>query len=104
MTREAAGVGSGAGRSDGVVTPDYLELIGGGRDRGEVRLTEYFLGQFPLLDDGTLLPQDWIEALRLARRVPFSGRSRGALDCLIRAVSNRLGLTVKTEDQGMPPA
>ena len=85
------------------MTPVRLELVGGGRDKDEVRLTEYTLDQFPLFDEGVVLPDDWQVALQMAKRVPFSGRPRGALDCLIRAVSRRLSLVVVTDDLGMPP-
>lgn len=102
--RAAAEAWLRANPEDGVLTPIRLELLGGARDRDEVRLAEYFLALFPLFDGGVVLPEDWAEALRLARRVPFSGRPRGALDCLIRAVSRRLRLTVLTADGGMPPA
>lgn len=87
---------------DGVVTPVRLELLGGARDKDEVKLTEYFLGQFPLFDGGVVLPEDWTQAERLAKRVRVGGRSRGAMDCLIRAICNRLGLQLRTDDTGIP--
>jgi predicted nucleic acid-binding protein len=88
---------------DGVLTPIRLELVGGGLDRDAVRLTDYFLDLFPLLDGGDVRREDWDAASRLARRVPFAPRPRGAVDCLIRAICQRLGLQLETLDTGLPP-
>ena len=89
--------------TDGVLTPIRLELVGGGLHRDQVKLTDYFLDLFPLFDDGDVRREDWDAALRLARRVPFEPRPRGAVDCLIRAICQRLGLQLKTLDTGVPP-
>ena len=89
---------------DGIVTPVRLEFLGGALSRDGVELPDYFLGRFPLFDGGVVLPQDWDAALRLARRVPRAPAPRGALDCLIRAVCDRLGLELRSDDGAMPPA
>ncbi len=88
---------------DGVLTPIRLELVGGSLDRDAVRLTDYFLDLFPLFDDGDVRREDWDAAARLARRVPFEPRPRGAMDCLIRAICQRLRLDLETQDTGVPP-
>lgn len=88
---------------DGGLTPIRLELVGGSLDRDAVRLTDYFLDLFPLFDDGDVRREDWDAAARLARRVPFEPRPRGAMDCLIRAICQRLRLDLETQDTGVPP-
>ncbi len=88
---------------DGVLTPIRLELTGGGLDRAAVQLTDYFLDLFPLFDGGDVRREDWDTASRLARRVPFEPRPRGAVDCLIRAICQRLRLDLETQDTGVPP-
>jgi len=100
--RDAAAAWLARDQGDGLVMPVRLELLGGARDKDEVRLTEYFLDLFPLFDGGTVLPEDWAEAVRLAKRVPHNDRPRGAMDCIIRAICNRLGLDLQTADAGMP--
>ena len=89
---------------DGVLTPIRLELIGGGLDRAGVELTVFFLDLFLVFDGGEVRREDWDAALRLARRVPFEPRPRGAVDCLIRAICQRLDLELKTFDTGVPPS
>ena len=42
---------------DGLVTPVRLEFIAGTKDREEQRLGDLFLGEFPLFDDGRILPE-----------------------------------------------
>ena len=87
---------------DGILTSIRLELLGGTRDQTETHLTTIFLDAFSLFDGGHVLAVDWSEAERLAKRVPASGRSRGAVDCLIRAICQRLHLEIDTDDRGMP--
>jgi predicted nucleic acid-binding protein len=45
-----------------------------------------------------VLNEDWIEAERSARRVREKGRSRGAIDCLIRAICKRVNADLYTHD------
>ena len=87
---------------DGVLTPIRLELVGGGLDRDAVQLTDYFLDLFPLFDGGDVRREDWNTASRLARRVPFEPRPRGAVDCLTRAICQRLRLDLESLDTGLP--
>lgn len=86
---------------DGVVTPVRLEFLGGTRSRDELRIAEYFLGLFDLLDGGRVLVEDWQVAERYAKRVPFEPRPRGAIDCLILAICVRLNASLFTFDSGM---
>lgn len=85
-----------------LVTPARLEFLGGTRDRDELAWADAFLGEFELLDAGDVIPQDWAEAERLARRVRHGGRSRGALDCVIVAACNRLHADLHSDDTGLP--
>lgn len=88
--------------NDVLVTPVRLEFLGGTRDKDELTWADAFLGEFELVDGGDVIPQDWREAERLARRVRPGGRSRGALDCIILAVCTRLHIDLHSNDTGMP--
>lgn len=85
-----------------LVTPVRLEFLGGTRDKDELLWADAFLGEFELLDGGDVIPPDWAEAERLARRVRRGGRSRGALDCIIVAICNRLHADLSSDDTGLP--
>lgn len=88
--------------TNAIVSPVYVEFVCGARTSGETRLFESFLSAFRLLDAWEIRRSDWDEALRIARRVPQNGRPRQAIDCLVRAMANRLGCTVLTLDVGFP--
>ena len=87
--------------NDAILTPIQLEFIGGTRDKDELRLSELFLGEFELLDEGKVLVGDWQEAERFARRIKGEGRARDAVDCLILAICKRLNADLDTHDTGM---
>jgi predicted nucleic acid-binding protein len=88
--------------NDGIVFPVRLEFIGGTRNKDELELASIFLGKFDLLDEGTVLVEDWDEAERFAKRIKGkSGRARGAIDCLIRAICKRIKADLYTRDSGM---
>ncbi len=89
--------------ADGILTPIRLEFVAGSRDREELKLCDAFLDSFPLVDKGKVLPQDWDEAERFVRWIPQNGRSRGVIDCLIRAICIRLNCNFDTDDTGVPP-
>jgi predicted nucleic acid-binding protein len=86
---------------DGILSPTRLEFLGGTRSKDDLKLADIFLSEFPLFDDGAVLTEDWEEAERLARRVPRSGRSRGAIDCLLVAICRRLNLDLHSNDTGI---
>lgn len=88
--------------SDAIATPIYLEFVCGVVQRHEMELAKAYLQSFRLVDEGRLTDDDWIEARRLAERIPRDRRPRGLVDCLIKAIANRLGYAVRTMDQGMP--
>ena len=67
---EAVQTWLGLYKLDVIVTPVRLEFLGGTRDRDELKLADYFLSLFPLLDRGRVLPEDWIVAERYARHPP----------------------------------
>ncbi|HET6572946.1 MAG TPA: PIN domain-containing protein [Fimbriiglobus sp.] len=85
---------------DGLVTPVRLEFIAGTKDREEQRLGDLFLGEFPLFDDGRILPEDWGAAERFARRIRGTGGARGVIDCLILALCVRLHADLYSLDKG----
>lgn len=85
-----------------LVTPVRLEFLGGTRDEDELAWADAFLGEFELVDAGNVIPADWVDAERLARRVRRGGRSRGALDCVILALCNRLHADLHSDDTGLP--
>jgi predicted nucleic acid-binding protein len=88
--------------TNAIVTPVYLEMIAGVSDRHELRLAQAFLGEFHCVDNGTITRADWLEAVRLAQRVPRNRKPRHLGDCLIRAVTNRLRYSVETLDLDFP--
>lgn len=87
--------------NDAILTPIQLEFIGGTRDKDELRLADIFLAEFELLDEGIVLVEDWREAERRARWIRAKGRARGAFDCLIRAICDRLNAELDTHDTGI---
>jgi predicted nucleic acid-binding protein len=87
--------------NDAIVTPVRLEFLGGTKDKDELRLADLFLAEFEVLDEGRVLVEDWREAERFARRIREKGRSRGAIDCLILAICERLNADLYTHDTGM---
>lgn len=89
-------------RSACIVTPVYVKIIVGTRSADELRLTEQYLAQFEIVDQGSITEADWEQARRIARRVPRSGKPRHLGDCLIRSVANRLRRKVYTLDQDFP--
>lgn len=85
-----------------IVTPVYIEFICGATSQREMQLAESYLGVFQIADKGDMRPDDWVEATRIARRIPYSGKPRQLGDCLIRAVANRLRMDVISGDRGFP--
>ena len=84
-----------------IVTPVYLEFIGGVTVSGESTLTRAFLGEFIIVDGGRVLPEDWGRAIELATRIGRNKKPRGAIDCLIAAIAERLRCDILTDDLGM---
>jgi predicted nucleic acid-binding protein len=84
-----------------IVSPVALEFLAGART-GEKELIRAFLGEFEIVDKGRIEETDWDRAYQYAERVPRDGRPRGAVDCLIRAIAERLSYEVDTADEGMP--
>jgi len=85
-----------------IVTPISVEFLAGTRDSSEQRLAEAYLAQFENIDGGDIPKEDWDETLRIARRIPPSGKPRQLGDCLIRAIANRLKHAIITPDAGFP--
>jgi predicted nucleic acid-binding protein len=102
-----------------IVSPVEIEVLAGVRDPHELELTEFFLGQFEIIDQRHIPPQDWEEARRIAKRVLKYDRDvsrrhrkrrrqanpktepRQLGDCLITAIANRLHYEPITDDKGM---
>src|SRR5438046_1082643 len=89
-------------KTSAIVSPTYVEFIGGVVNKEQMRLATVFLDLFEVLDGGRTLPEDWREAIRLAKRVPRDAKPRHLGDCLIRAIAIRLRCEVMTKDQGFP--
>jgi predicted nucleic acid-binding protein len=85
-----------------ILTPVYLEVVGGVVDRHEMELIKAFLNVFLILDEGRIKPEDWTKARQLAERISIGSRPRGAIDCLIKAIAIRLRCDILTDDGGMP--
>ncbi len=92
----------GIHQTDKIVTPVYLEFVGGVVNRHAMDLSRAYLSRFEILDQGRITPEDWATARRLAERIPPTARPRGAVDCLIQAIAIRLKCDVLTDDVGMP--
>jgi predicted nucleic acid-binding protein len=88
--------------TDAIVTPVRIEFLCHATTREILDLYETFLAEFAVIDEGDVIPEDWLEALRLARRIPRSGRPRQLGDCLIRAIAKRLRYDVMTNDLDFP--
>jgi hypothetical protein len=91
-------------QTDSILTPVELEMLGGDLNERDRRLTRAYLKPFHVIDKGRILKEDWDEARRLIERIPNrpDPRSRGLVDCLIRAIASRLNHEVLSEDKGMP--
>lgn len=85
-----------------IVTPVYIEFVAGTRGAAELRLARAYLAEMRVLDGGKILARDWVEARRLAERVPRDGRRRQLGDCLIKAIANRFRYEVISGDQSFP--
>lgn len=86
-------------RHDGILSPVRLEFLGGTHG-DKLKLAEEFLALFPNFDERKVIAADWQEAERLAKRVSPNGAPRGAIDCLLVAIANRLHAEFETEDVG----
>ncbi len=89
-------------RTDLIVSPVYLEFLVHARSEELVGLYERFLGAFTVIDQWNVQKEDFLDALRLARRVPKDRKPRQLGDCLIRALANRFRCEVETGDRGFP--
>lgn len=92
--------------TDAIVTPVELELLGGDLTDRDRQLTRAYLRPFRNIDGGKVLEADWVEARRLIERIwpRQNPRPRGLVDCLIRAIADRLHYELWTDDGGIPPA
>jgi predicted nucleic acid-binding protein len=92
--------------TDAIVTPVELELLGGDLNANDRELTVAYLEPYRIIDQGRVPPEDWEYARRLIKRIPKgpSPRPRGLVDCLIRAIADRLNLELWTDDSGVPRA
>lgn len=91
-------------KTDAIVTPVELELLGGDPSTEDRQLTTAYLEPFRIIDQGRVLPEDWDYARRLVKRIPAGPRPRprGLVDCLIRAIADRLNHELWTDDAGIP--
>ncbi len=105
--------------TNAIVSPVEIEILVGVQDPHELELTEAFLRPFAIIDERRVLPEDWEEARRIAKRVVRYDRevprrhrrrprernpkteSRDFGDCLITAIASRLNCEVITDDQGL---
>jgi predicted nucleic acid-binding protein len=88
--------------TDAIVTPAALELLCGAMSKHELDLTRRYLSEFDCVDQADIRSDDWVEARRLASRVPRTPEPRDLGDCLIRAIANRLGYDVFTTNSNFP--
>jgi predicted nucleic acid-binding protein len=88
--------------TDAIVTPVYVEVVAGVTSAHELELARAYLAQFRVIDGGQVLASDWLEARRIAERIPRDRRRRQLGDCLIRAIANRFNYTVETSETRFP--
>lgn len=88
--------------TDAIVTPIRIEFVAGTRTAHELRLARAYLANFRAIDGGRILAEDWIEAHRIAERVPRDGKPRQLGDCLIAAIAKRLRYDVEAKDRAFP--
>jgi len=67
-----------------------------------MKLARTFLGEFDIVDEGRILPDDWEVAKQIAQRVLRDRSPRQLGDCIIRAICKRLHLDVFTADRRFP--
>ena len=87
---------------DAILTPVYLEVVVGALSAQQLQLARAFLQAFRIVDEGKILAEDWVEARRIAERVPRKPYRRQLGDCLIRAIANRLRYEVIAIDTRFP--
>jgi predicted nucleic acid-binding protein len=88
--------------TDALLTPIYIEFVCGKGSAHEVQLAHAFLAGFEMVDGGKIRKEDWEHARRIAERVPRDGLRRQLVDCLIRAICNRLHLEFFTFEKRFP--
>jgi hypothetical protein len=88
--------------TNSLLTPIYIEYVCGQGSAHEVELARAFLSGFKIADKGQILKADWEHARRIAERVPRDGLRRQLVDCLIRALCNRLNLECFTFEKRFP--
>jgi predicted nucleic acid-binding protein len=88
--------------TNAIVTPVAIEFECGTRDQRELELARAYLNEFEIIDGGRILPEDFVQARRLAAPRQGIERKRNFADCLIRAIADRLNYGVDTEDVGFP--
>jgi predicted nucleic acid-binding protein len=88
--------------TNALLTPIYIEFVCGKGSAHEVELARAFLSGFEVVDGGQILKEDWENARRIAERVPRDGLRRQLVDCLIRAICNRLHLEFFTFEKRFP--
>jgi predicted nucleic acid-binding protein len=86
-------------RTNAIVTPVFIELLAGARNAHELKLFRAYLSRFRIIDDGRVVEKDWRLASQIAARVPRDGKRRQLVDCLIRAMSDRLNFEIITRDK-----
>jgi len=88
--------------TNAIVTPVKIELLAGVMSQLEGERTRQYLACFDCVDKGDIRSQDWVDAERIASRVPHNPQPRQLGDCLIRAIANLLRYDVLTRDLGFP--
>jgi hypothetical protein len=87
--------------SNAILSPIRLEIMGGVQNRNEYLQMERYLSHFTVIDEGRILPEDWKQAEHIhLLEIEKRGRTLGPLDSLIKAIANRLGHEVRSEDKG----
>lgn len=90
--------------SDAITSPTVIEMLCGTRQKHELDLTRVFLSKFRVIDEGHITEQDVIRAKHLAAELRHRGQTppRDLVDCLIRAIAQRLKCDIDTNDSRFP--
>ena len=87
--------------TNAIVSPIEIEVLAGVNNAQEMELTLVFLEQFQIVDDRRILPEDWMEARRIAKHIGPASKPRDLGDCLIDAIARRLKYDFSTTDREM---
>jgi predicted nucleic acid-binding protein len=82
-----------------ILTPVLIEFLCGTLGTHHLKLSQAFLAEFTVEDEGKILARDWELAKQYACWVSDDAEPRDFGDCLLAAIAKRLKLDPLTSDQ-----